>query len=483
MNQGPDEELQKKAAGLRRSGRYPEAIAAYQALLALQPERGESWYNLGWSHRQEGQLHEALEAYAQALARNASAPEEIHLNRASILSGELGRYEEAEADLIAALALNPAFVPALLNLGNLHEDMGRREAALESYRRALDQSPDNRLALARMAGVIDPSKAGASVVQQIRDALNQPRTTSTECADLGFALGRLLDQMGHYDEAFTAYAAANRANRIVGQQPTAYDARGHERFVDSLKTAFAAPNAKHHGAESAPLFICGMFRSGSSLAEQILASHSQMTAGGELNLIPSMIGQLAPYPLSCAGLREEHVQRLRDQYRSGLTVRGLTGDLITDKRPDNFLHIGLIKTIFPTAKIIHTRRDPLDNILSLYFLQLNPTMSYAHDLEDAAHWYRQYLDLMTHWQALYPGDIFDLDYDQLVRQPRETIAALLQFCGLEWEETVLEFNRTASAVRTPSAWQVREPLYTHSSGRWRNYEKQLIALRTMIDAA
>jgi hypothetical protein len=147
--------------------------------------------------------------------------------------------------------------------------------------------------------------------------------------------------------------------------------------------------------------------------------------------------------------------------------------LLTDKRPDNFLHIGLIKRLYPNAKIIHTRRHPLDNLLSLYFLHLDPGMAYALDLDDAAHWHGKYERLMAHWTALYPDDIFDVDYDELVQDPKPVIDKLLGFLGLDWEEGLLDFHRGTAAVKTASVWQVRQPLHARSSGRWRNYRAQL----------
>ncbi|MGZ8997504.1 MAG: sulfotransferase family protein, partial [Allosphingosinicella sp.] len=142
---------------------------------------------------------------------------------------------------------------------------------------------------------------------------------------------------------------------------------------------------------------------------------------------------------------------------------------ITDKRPDNFLHIGLIKTLFPAAKIVHTRRNPLDNILSIYFLHFQHSIDYGLDLGDIAHWYQQYVRLMDHWHSLYGEDILDVEYDVLVREPEATIARVLAFCGLLWEDQCLSFHENRGVVKTASAWQVRKPLYQRSSGRWRNY--------------
>jgi hypothetical protein len=216
-----------------------------------------------------------------------------------------------------------------------------------------------------------------------------------------------------------------------------------------------------------------MFRSGSTLAEQMLARHGRVTAGGELNLIPSLAAAAHPYPEAVAAASSEALAQLRAAYLRRLRTIHPRADLVSDKRPDNFLHIGFIKTLFPEARIVHTVRRPLDNCLSVWFLHLDPGMAYALHLADIGHWYRQYRRLMAHWKSLYGEDIHDLDYDAMVADPRPRIEALLGFCGLDWEEEVLSFHEARNAVRTASAAQVREPLYRRSSGRWRNYERHV----------
>ncbi len=484
MNDGAIEALAIQASALRRAGLVEEAITAYKKLLALRPGLAESWYNLGWLQRQARCFEEALGSYQQALDRDVSKPEEVHLNRAVILSDHLGRTGAAASELGRALARNPEYVPALLNLGNLEEDLGERDRAKNCYERALRIDPNNVLALARSAGLANAAGWDDPLVARLRAALERHDITADERADLGFALGRLLDAAGDFDSAFTVYAAANENSKkcLIETGHPGYDAGQHEDFVDHLIRAFARPVEPIAGSpDPVPLFICGMFRSGSSLTEQILASHSRVAAGGERDLIPSLIAShIQPYPEACAGLGPAGSDRLRQLYINGLGVSEHEDRLITDKRPDNFLHIGLIKAMFPTAKIIHTRRQPLDNILSLYFLHLNPQMSYGSDLLDAAHWYGEYRRLMEHWAALYPRDIFDLDYDALVADPRPVIADLLAFCGLEWEDNCLAHHRTPGVVKTASVWQVREQLYRRSSGRWRNYERHLGSLRALL---
>jgi hypothetical protein len=468
------QDLLREASRLRTLGRTEEAIAAYERLLAAKPDLPDSWYNLGWLQRKARRFDAALDSYQQALARGVREPEEVHVNRAVILSDYLARTNEAERELEAALEANPAYVPALLNLGNLREDLGNRDAARAAYAEALEIDPANSLALARLAGVSHAAALDAKLAQRLRIAIAGAENAPAQ-ADLGFALAGLLDAAGAYDEAFEAASAANLASRA--STGAHYDRTAQAAFVDRSIAAFAAPAA---GGEPSPtIFILGMFRSGSTLIEQILAAHSGISAGGELDLIPSLVAQINNYPEAVRNASVDQVEAWREAYQRGLPVHGTS--MLTDKRPDNFLHVGLIKTLFPQAKIIHTRRDPLDNLLSLYFLHLDPGMAYALDLADAAHWLGEHDRLMVHWKTLYPNDIFDVDYDELVRDPKPVIEGLLEFLGLGWEDGLLDFHRGTTAVKTASVWQVRQPLHARSSGRWRNYASQLEAVAALLN--
>lgn len=468
------------ASRLRAAGRAEEAAQAYRRLLAIRPDLPDSWFNLALMERQSGRFEAALKAYDEALRRGVSGPEEAWLNRGVIHADDLGRPDLAEKDLEAALAIAPDWLPALLNLGNLHEDMGRREAAAEAYARALAVAPGHPTALSRAAGLARLTGPDDPVIGALRDAVGRAGLSADDRAELGFALGRALDQVGAFDEAFAAYAAANVASRAADPRGAPYDRAGHERFVDSLIAAFPEPAETAAEGDEGPVFICGLFRSGSTLVEQILAGHSRVTGGGELGLVPGLARAIAGYPHALATAEPEALSRLRGLYLDGLKTARPGADVVTDKRPDNFLHIGLIKAMFPTARIVHTVREPLDVILSNWFLHLDRSMAHALDLEDLAHWHGQYARLMAHWKALYP-DILDLDYDAMVVEPRPAIERLLAYCGLEWEDGVLDFHKAAAPVRTASVWQVREPLYRRSSGRWRNYERHLGGVRAALE--
>jgi tetratricopeptide (TPR) repeat protein len=470
----------RDAVLLERAGRVGEAILVYERLLARWPDRPNTWYNLALLQRKARRYEAALASYQQALNRGVSQPEEVHLNRGVIYADHLRRDSAAAAELDAALALNPRYVPALLNLANLHEDFGRREQAQALYERTLGIDPACHLALARLAGLASVSSPDDPLITRLRGAIERADTSPADRASLGFALGRALDSCGAYEQAFEAYQAANRASReSAGPGGARYDRRRQESLVDELIAAF--PGVRSEVAASSgvpkPIFVCGMFRSGSTLTEQVLAAHRRVVAGGEVDVLPMLVqSELAPYPASMARASAGALANMGGQYLQSLSALYPGAEYVTDKRLDNFLHIGLIKTLVPDARIVHTTRNPLDNCLSIYFVHLDHGMSYALDLLDIGHYYRQYRRLMAHWQALYAPDILDFDYDAYVRDPGPAVERLLEFCGLEPDENCFRGSGATGAVKTASVWQVRQPLYQGSSGRWRNYARQLRAL-------
>jgi len=441
--------------------------------------------------RKTRQFHAALASYQQALELGVRKPEEVHLNRGVIYADHLRQDDAAERELLAALALNPEYVPALLNLANLHEDLGRREQALAVYENILVLEPRCLEALARYANLKTFAGPDDPLIGRLRRALAEPGAGAAERASVGFALGRALDVCEAYAAAFDAYSQANRDSRNSAAAGVRYDRLLEEQWVDRLIAAFPGPRSEvvpltgtPQAATPDPIFVCGMFRSGSTLVEQLLAGHPRVTAGGELDFLPHIAHSVfAPFPESMATVSSSLLQGLAARYREAIGTLFPGADRVTDKRPDNFVYIGLIKTLFPDAKIVHTIRDPLDNCLSIFFLHLDHRMSYALDLMDIGHHYRQYLRLMAHWKALYGADILDVSYDTLVREPKGITRNLLGFLGLDWDDQCLTVPATGRAVKTASVWQVREPLYHRSSGRARHYARQLDALRAYLEQA
>lgn len=477
--------LRRRADDLLRQGRHDDAIRAYHALLAVVPGHAEAWYNLGYALATVGRPEEALDAYDRALREGIGYPQEVHLNRAVLLTDHLRRDDRAQQALQDALALDPGYVPAYLNLGNLYEEHGQRDKAVACYERILELSagkPNGHAqeALARMAHLRPPRDPHDPLLRRLRDEAGRA-TSAPVRANLWFALGRACDQLDMHAQAFEAFEQGNRSSR---GHAGGYNRVGQERLVEALREAFAAPVEPNvdGAAAPAPLFICGMFRSGSTLLEQVLAAHSAVFPGGELDLMQRLVaGPLAPFPASMRAVTPERSRSLAAAYRQRLAElfpQASSQTYITDKRPDNFLLIGLIKRLFPHAKILHSVRNPLDNGLSVFMQHLDPRVApYAGSLTDIAHYYAQYRKLMAHWKALYPDDIHDFDYDAFVEQPRAVLERALEFLGLPWEEECLAFHNASHAVKTASYWQVRQPLYRSACGRWQHYADQLAPLR------
>jgi len=296
-------------------------------------------------------------------------------------------------------------------------------------------------------------------------------------------LGKLLDRLGRYDEAFESFAEANALDRASCDIAKIGDE------IDCLIAAFAVdvwPDLPRAKVESErPVFIVGMPRSGTTPTEQILPSHPEVAAAGELvyldRLTPVIAMELgAPWPQVARQIDAGNAERYWRPYLELLERHSATARLVTDKLPGNFMHLGLIRLLFPEAPVIHCRRDPLDTCLSNFFQQFQEGLAYSFDLLDTGHYYLQYRRLMEHWRAVLPGGFLDSDYEALVADPEGRSRALVTHCGLEWNETCLAPHELKREVKTASNWQVRQPIYQSSARRWKRYEKYLGDLKAML---
>ena len=350
------------------------------------------------------------------------------------------------------------------------------------FRSILSIEPQAFEALARFANLQPAAAVDAALVERMREALSLASTTNDR-ASLGFALGRLLDARGEYREAFAVFAQANESSRAsAANRVIPYDRALQEKFVD-LMISSGTPQVCASRVDIAPrpIFIVGMFRSGSTLTEQLLSGISGIAAGGEINFLPQMIdSELPDFFESMATMTTARLDGIAARYQGELMRVSGSAAFVTDKRPDNFLYLGLIKRLFPNAKIVHTTRTALDNCLSIFFLHLEQQMSYALNLKDIGHFYREYRRLMAHWKSLFGGDIFDFNYDALVSDPEPQFRALCEFLGVAWPGQVPEVAVRSAVVKTASVWQVRQPLYRSSSGRSRHYLEELGELRAEL---
>jgi tetratricopeptide (TPR) repeat protein len=483
--------LLANARALNRQGRLHEAMAAYADILrdwpgGVQSNAPRVLFELATVQRKAGMADVALDSYSRAIAGGLPNPEEAYLHRGLIFSDLMRDHAAAERELRAALGANERYVPALHNLGNLYEDLGRLEEARAAYAHILALDANWFEALGRFAMLLPRSLSEHDMVRRLRSALVNPRAGAADRAGLGFALGQLLDTRQRYAEAFDAYREANAASRAsVPPQVGTYDRQRQENLISSLiRVPFvplASESPKTPDQRPQPVFICGMFRSGSTLAEQLLASHPDVGGSGELAFFPRLAAnEFAPFPDSLPHVPKSRIESARETYLAMLAPLFPGKAWVIDKRPDNFLYLGLIKTLFPQAKIIHTVRAPLDNCLSIFFLHLDPSMGYALDLMDIGHYYRQYRRLMAYWQTQFGTDIINFDYDEFVRAPAESGARLFGLLGLQWDDRYLARPAVGTVVRTASVWQVREPIYTRASGRASNYSAQLTQLSAYL---
>jgi tetratricopeptide (TPR) repeat protein len=488
--------LLRQAGEHHRQGRHAEAIDGFRQALALNADLPEAWDELAYVLKAEGRYAEAVEAFGQAIARGHPRAAEAHLNRAVLFADHLRRDAAAEAELRAALALRPRYLAAALNLGNLHEQRGAREEALACYRQILADTGDwsredaqlRWVALARAAIIQPPKDREDPLLQRLHAAIADVGGEPLVRANLLYALGQAHDGLGDTDRAFEAFALANR--NLLRRAGRRYDPVAAQQLTDALIGAFPAriEGSEYALSGPAPLFVCGMFRSGSTLIEQVLAAHPQVVAGGEIDwLLRTATERLAPFPASMPALSAAQAGALAAEYHqhlAGLFPAAADARYITDKRPDNYLLIGFIKRLFPTARIVHTIRDPIDTGLSVFMQHLNlEVAAYAADLSDIGHHIGEYRRLMAHWKALYSDTIVDFDYDRFVAEPRATLTELLAFLGLPWDERCLAFHELRNTVKTASYWQVRQPLNTRGRGRWKRYRTHLEPLIQALRAA
>jgi tetratricopeptide (TPR) repeat protein len=464
------------AARLEQQGNRSDAERCYRRLVASHPDHAVARFNFACFLRRGGRLEEALAEHQKALDLGIDHPEEV-LSNMGVIFTDLHRDESARSCFERALAVDPRYIPAMYNFALLHEEFGEQQKALQLFSEILELNPGYHNALVRIAHAQRVTDPNGPIVKKLRRALRRSQVDALTRESLHFALAKTLDDCGRYDEAFAQYELGNRASagRVLP-----YDRKAEEDRVAEILHVFSTERlAGREPVSDRPLvFITGMFRSGSTLFEQVLAAHPRIAAGGEIDYFGrefALSGK--PFPESVAALGADGWRRLGAGYVEYLDRTFPAGAMVTNKRPDAFAWFGLLKALFPNARFVNTVRNPLDTCLSIYFQQLDDRIAYANNLDNIGHHYLQYRRLMDHWKRLFGECILDAVYDEFVVNGRAVTQGLLGFLGLPWHEGCLEFQRLPNRVRTASVWQVREPVYRRSSGRWKNYERQLEPLR------
>ncbi|RYY13366.1 MAG: sulfotransferase, partial [Alphaproteobacteria bacterium] len=397
---------------------------------------------LGEVLQAQNNLPEAFAAFDRAARSTGFAPEKALVNRGIALM-EQGHKGDAEAVFEDVLIDNPRSVPAWFNFCDLHrfQPGDTRITAMESL-----------LAPGGIEGKAD------------RTALH-------------FALGKAWLDAGNPDRGFAHLDNGNRRKRAT----FSYDAAATDCWINEIIAAFPAerlqlPRADTKGSALA-VFVVGMPRSGTTLVEQILASHSDIFGAGELAALQTAVSSAGLYPASAATFAVEEEVALGEQYLEAIRPLAAHHSRVVDKMPSNFLFAGLIYRALPDARIIHVRRDPVDTCLSCYTKLFTREQQFAYNLTELGQFYRSYDRLMDHWRAVLPADRFiEVRYENVVEDLAEETRRMLAFCGLDWDPACLDFHHTERIIRTASLNQVRQPLHADSIGRWRPYAQYLAPL-------
>jgi tetratricopeptide (TPR) repeat protein len=480
---------------LHRLGKLPEAEAHLREAVHLAPNDARGRHDLGAVLRDRGEAESAERELREALRLKPDFVE-AH-NNLGLTLRDLGRFADAERCFREALHLDPAHVPARNNLGHALEAEGRLDEAAAKFREALRLDPHNARATAALSQLAAAGRHRFSdeEVRAIARRADRDDLPAEDRHPLHFALGLVFDRAGDHAAAFAHYRRGNELRQEwERRRGAAFDPAAHDRYVDRLIATFSPSYFEQVRAigldTELPVFVVGMMRSGTTLAEQILASHPRIHGAGELMLLgrlidslPRRLGAAEVYPEAVRRLGPATARALAGEYERRLRELGGEAARVVDKMPGNFLNLGVIATLFPRARIVHCRRDPIDTCLSCYFNDFGPSIPYTFDLRHLGRYYRAYERLMDHWRRVLPVPVFELSYEELTEQQEAVSRRLVDFCGLDWDERCLRFHETRRVVRTASRLQVRRPLFGSSVGRWRRYEPFLLPLREALAGA
>ena len=429
-----------------------------------------------------GDLHFAEQVYLRVLEEDADNPDANHL--LGLVRGEQDRDSEAIALIEKAIGFNADASAFHHNIAGIYRRVGRLEEAESEFRRAIALKSDYGEAYQGLSEMVRFGP-GDPLLTQIMTQLGNADLPKHVASYFHFAAGKILDDCGQHRVAFKHYS---RGNSLTERK---FDNSNFQQQVKETMYAFDDRLTDLVGevglADFSPIFVVGMPRSGTSLAEEILASHSQVEGAGELNdmkFVTRSASQVAgglPWPVSMNQLDSAIFQKLARHYvdRVGHLLPSGKSRLV-DKHPLNFQFVGLILLMFPKAKIVHTTRHPLDTCLSCFFQNFTRGQDYSFNLESLGHFYDDYRRLTEYWQLRFPDKILELSYESMLADQRQETERLLSFCNLSFEDACLNYHNNTRKVKTASFLQVRKPLYTSSRGRWKNYMSELEPLAKII---
>ncbi len=461
---------------LQQTGRDEPALASYLRAVALSPELAEAHRQIADLLIRNGRRTEAALAYERA-AEAAPGTTFGLLCKAKALTVK-GRAAEAEEPLRQLLLGDASSGEAHLMLGNILSEAGRFDEAAEQFERSLALAPWQATAHHALVSLRRVKEADRPLVTRIEARLKAPDVAPRQRMTLHFAAGKAFDDLRDYAAAIAHFDAANALRRELSPLDRGALSGLVDRLIARFTPDFFAQHAAMGCADERPVLVLGMPRSGTTLTERIVSSHPEAAGGGELLFWNEHAPALVGADVDSLGRVASSTQSLYGELLSGIGPEALR---VTDKMPGNFLWLGLVHLLFPNARFVHCRRNPVDTCLSLYSTDITGSWGFASDRGDLVWYYRQYLRVMEHWRAVIPqGRLLDVDYEVATGAPEDTARRLIAFVGLPWDPLCLEPDRNPDAIKTANKWQARQPIYRTSVERWRNYEPWLGDLRQLL---
>ena len=468
---------------LIEQGEIDKAIASYRKAIEIDPMHKNAYNGLGNALSVQGEVDMAIASYHKAI-EIIPGHNEAYNGLGNALS-DYGEIDKAIASYRKAIEINPGHKDAYIGLGNVLSDYGEIDNAFDSYRKAIEINPEQAEVYRSLSKNKNFSQYDDDI-HSMESLYANESISEKQKMHLAFGLGKAYEDLGEYEKSMEFILQATRLKRSSFD----YSISEAEELFRNIKATFSleflSARKGMGNPDATPIFILGMLRSGTSLVEQILASHPDVFGAGELKDLAILTGRIGTadssrkFPECIADLDCESLEDMGKEYITRIRKHSEDSKHVTDKMPQNFLYIGLIKAILPNARIINCIRDPMDNCLSIFKNYFNTTHNYSYDMTELGQYYNLYVDLMEYWRSSLPGFIYDLSYESLVTDQENQMRQLLDFCHLAWDDACLDFHKTRRKVGTASNAQVRRPIYKNSVKLWKHYEKQLQPLRAAI---
>jgi tetratricopeptide (TPR) repeat protein len=465
-----------------KSGNHDIAEAMLTKALKLDPTYSLVWANLAQVFSVTGQLDKAKKSFKNIL--NMEPKNGLIWAEYGTVLTKLANYEEGRDAYLKALEFKPDSPRVHLSLGHVYKTMGEIDNSIDSYKNTILQNNLSGEAYWSLANLKTYSFSENEIIDMEKTLKGD--MSDIERSQMHFALGKAYEVKKDFDKSFKNYYEGNKVKKGLVKYSSDDTTDNTKRILNFFNKENIQKLAKSSTRDRDPIFVLGMPRSGSTLVDQIISSHSKVDGTQELPNIIKIAAELNinnqnNYPEVLRELDEPKLSNLGKDYILETAWARDSAPFFIDKMPNNFIHIGLIKTILPNAKIIDTRRDPMDTCFSCFKQFFARGQLFTYSLEDLGNYYTDYIRAMNHWQNVYGKDIYTVHYDNVINETEETIRELIDYCELPFEKECLEFYNSSRPVKTPSAEQVRQPIYKSGLNYWKNYEKHLLPLKKIID--